>query len=475
MKKENSSQQVNRIMPSGNPFSWRFVAPLYMGSTLNPINSSILATALVPISAFLHISVAQTTILVSALYLASSIAQPTSGKLSEEFGPRRVFLVGILMVLLGGLLGGLGGTLTILVVARVLIGVGTSTAYPSAMLLIRRRAESAGMSMPPGNVLGALQIAGVVTVAVGLPIGGVLVDAWGWRTTFLVNIPFALIAFVMAALWIPRDAPIKGAKTVREILSRIDIVGIIVFGASMTALLVFLFSLPEPSWISLFLAVVFGAGLIWWELRAKHPFIDVRLLASNLALSRTYTRFALISLCIYTVLYGVTEWVGAARGMSSLEAGLLLLPMSVLSAVVVGPISGRNLVRGPLIVSAVSSIIASLGVLFLTTSTPIIWIVVITCVFGITSGTMVSGNQTALYTQVTANQIGTASGLFRTFGYIGSIASSALIGIVFHTKVSDTGMHHIAILMMVVSIVALIMTITDRRLRVITKDMSATS
>lgn len=462
-------------MPSVNPFSWKFVAPLYMGSTLNPINSSMIATALVPIAAFMHISVAHTTILVTALYLASSIAQPTAGKLSEEFGPRRIFLVGILMVLLGGLLGGVGRDLTMLVVARVLIGVGTSTAYPSAMLIIRRRAEFAGMSKPPGSVLGALQIAGVVTGAVGLPIGGVLVEAWGWRTTFLVNIPFALVAFVMAALWIPRDEPIEAAKSVREISSRIDVAGIIGFAATMTALLVFLFSLPNPTWVALGLAVVLGAAFIWWELRVKHPFIDVRLLATNLALTRTYLRFASMTLCIYTVLYGVTEWLGGARGLSSLETGLLLLPMSGLSALVVGPISKRNLVRGPLLVSAASSIVASIGVMFLRTSTPIIWILIITLIFGVTMGTMASGNQTALYTQVRAEQIGTASGLLRTFGYTGSIASSALIGIFFHTKVSDSGMHHIAIIMVAVSIIALIMTISDRRLRPSNKGDSATA
>ncbi|MFB5192834.1 MFS transporter [Alicyclobacillus fastidiosus] len=462
-------------MPSVNPFSWKFVAPLYMGSTLNPINSSMIATALVPIAAFMHISVAHTTILVTALYLASSIAQPTAGKLSEEFGPRRIFLVGILMVLLGGLLGGVGRDLTMLVVARVLIGVGTSTAYPSAMLIIRRRAEFAGMSKPPGSVLGALQIAGVVTGAVGLPIGGVFVEAWGWRTTFLVNIPFALVAFVMAALWIPRDEPIEAAKSVREISSRIDVAGIIGFAATMTALLVFLFSLPNPTWVALGLAVVLGAAFIWWELRVKHPFIDVRLLATNLALTRTYLRFASMTLCIYTVLYGVTEWLGGARGLSSLETGLLLLPMSGLSALVVGPISKRNLVRGPLLVSAASSIVASIGVMFLRTSTPIIWILIITLIFGVTMGTMASGNQTALYTQVRAEQIGTASGLLRTFGYTGSIASSALIGIFFHTKVSDSGMHHIAIIMVAVSIIALIMTISDRRLRPSNKGDSATA
>ncbi len=462
-------------MSGGTPFSWRFVAPLYMGSTLNPINSSMIATALVPISAAMHVSVAQTTTLVTALYLASSIAQPTAGKLSEEFGPRRVFLIGILLVLLGGVLGGSARDLATLVVARVFIGVGTSTAYPSAMLLIRRRAEAAGMAKPPGNVLGALQIAGVATAAVGLPIGGVLVDALGWRATFLVNIPFAIVAFLMASFWIPKDEPIEGTKTIREVALRIDVTGILAFAATITALMVFLFSLPNPVWPALAISAVLGAALLFWELNVKRPFIDVRLLAKNLALTRTYTRFASLTLCMYTVLYGVTEWIGAARGVSSFEAGLLLLPMSVISALVVGPISKRNLVLGPLLVSAVSSIVASIGVLVLTSSTPIIWILVVTSVFGVTMGTMSSGNQTALYTQVTADQIGTASGLFRTFGYIGSIASSALIGVVFHAKVSDIGMHRIAVFMMAVSVLALLLTVMDRRLREASKNMRAES
>jgi len=463
-------------MSKENPFSWKFVAPLYMGSTLNPINSSMIATALVSIALSIHISVAKTTILVTVLYLASSIAQPTSGKLSEEFGPRRVFLTGIIMILLGGLLGGIGKNLSMLIVARILIGIGTSTAYPSAMLLIRKRAEAAGMSQPPGNVLGSLQIAGVVTSVLGLPIGGVLVGTMGWRSTFMINIPVALVAFVMATLWIPKDnISTQSGKTVFDILSRIDVIGIIEFGVMITSLLVFLFSLPKINWITLGLTVVFGVALVWWELRAKHPFIDIRLLGKNGSLTRTYLRFALITLCIYTVLYGVTEWLEAAHGIPSSEAGLLLLPMSIVSAVVLGPISKRNLVRGPLIVCAVSSILASVGVLLLTASTPIIYILIITLIFGVTMGTTASSNQIALYTQVSGDQIATAAGLFRTFGYIGSIASSAIIGVVFRTKVVDSGLHVIAVIMIVVSILALFITIFDRKLERIAGSAKTTS
>lgn len=76
----------------GNAFSWRFVTPLFMGSALNPVNSSILGTALIPIAAAVQVPVGRTAVLVSVLYLASAIAQPTGGKMSEEFGPRRVLV-----------------------------------------------------------------------------------------------------------------------------------------------------------------------------------------------------------------------------------------------------------------------------------------------------------------------------------------------------------------------------------------------
>lgn len=450
-------------MTEDTAFSWRFVTPLFVGSTLNPVNSSLIATALVPIAAGIHVSVGQTTALISALYLATAIGQPTAGKLSQEFGPRRIFLAGILAVLTGGIVGALGGDLTTLIVARVLIGIGTATAYPSAMLLVRRRADQAGMAEPPGGVLGGLVITGTVTAALGLPIGGVLVDAWGWRTTFLVNIPFALVALAMALAWIPADA--RGERrTPRDIAAAIDLTGIAAFAGTLVALLVFLLSLPRADWVALGLAVVIAAFLVWWELRVARPFFDVRLLATNRALTRTYLRYAVTTLCIYTVFYGVTQWLEAGRGMSSQETGLLLLPMSAIGAALAQPLSRRNLVRLPLLLAAGSCLIGSLGVVFLGAATPIAWIVVVTLIFGITLGTTATGNQTTLFAQADAAQIGTASGLLRSFGYIGSIASSAIISVVFHSRVDDPGLHRIGWIMVAVSLAGLLLLLTDRRI-----------
>ena len=447
------------------PFSWRFTTPLFIGSALNPVNSSLIATALLPISRGLGVSLGQTVALISALYLASAIAQPTAGKAAEVFGPRRVFLAGIVAVGVGGLVGGFAQDLITLLVSRVLIGLGTSCAYPTAMLLIRRRAREAGLDKPPGGVLGGLQIAGIATASLGLPVGGVLGGALGWRAGFFVNVPVALAALVATLAWVSPDGPLDRSRSARDIASSLDLTGIAGFAAAMTALLLFLFGLPRLEWYLLGISAVFWVALAVWELRARTPFLDLRLLASNKALTRTYLRFGLVMLCVYVVLYGLTQWVEAVRGLSATEAGLLLLPMTLLGGLVILPVSRRNLVRGPVIAAAIACLAGSAGVLLIGGSTPIGWIIVITLLFGAAMGLAGPGNQTALYTQAAAEQLGTASGLLRTFGYAGSIAASAITGVVFHTAVTDNGVHLIAWIMIGVSVALVLISAADRTLR----------
>lgn len=443
-------------------FGWRFCVPLFVGAALNPINSSLIATAIVPIAAAVGVSVGRCAALVSALYLASAIAQPTAGKLCEVFGARRVFLTGIGALIAGGLIGGLGGSLTVLTLARVFIGVGTSSAYPAAMLLVRGRAEQEGMDGPPGAVLGGLVITGTVTAAAGLPLGGVLIDAWGWRTTFLVNVPVGVVAAAITLVWIPPDKKALVRRTFRQVVSDIDVVGVVGFGGTLGALMVFLVSLPQPRWGVLGAAVVMGSSLLWWELRARSPFIDVRMLTRHPGLRLTYLRFALTTLCMYAVLYGVTQWLQVGRGFSAMSTGMLLLPMTGLAALIAQPVAARSAVRIPLMVSAGSCLIGSIAVLWLNAGTGVGWILVVTVIFGVTLGTTSSANQTALYTQVPADRIATASGLLRSCGYIGSIASAAVISLAFHTAVDDHGLHLIGWTLVGVSIIGVVALAGDR-------------
>lgn len=451
--------------PATRPFAPSFTAPLYVGSALNPVNSSIIATAMVPIAAELDIPVGATGVLVSALYLASAVAQPTAGKLAEVFGPRRIFLSGIVLVLLGGVVGGLGQDLATLTVSRVLIGIGTSAAFPCSMVLIRRRARDAGLDGPPGGVLGGLAIAGMATAAVGPPIGGLLVGAAGWRWAFLINIPVTLIALVMALRRLPDDPPPDRAhRGLRQVSRRIDLPGILGFASSMTALVIFLMSLPEARWAALAVFVLVAAPTARWELRATAPFFDFRQLAANGALTRTYLRQALTLLGVYSVMYGLTQWMEAVYGLSTLQAGLMLLPMGAVSALLSRPLARRNLVRGPLVVSAVTMLVGSLGIMLLTSGSPAVTLVLVSLVFGVTSATTTIGNQTALYLAAPPDQIGTASGLFRTFGYLGTITSSVIGSIVFRDGASDHGLHRLGLVLVAAGIAVLLLTTLDRRL-----------
>jgi len=146
---DGNAAPANLKVDHEKPFGPRFVTPLFIGSALNPINSSMIAIALVSIASAMHVADGRTAILISSLYLTSAIAQPVAGRLSEEFGPRRVFLVGIVIVLVAGIIGGLARNIPTLVVARVLIGLGTSAGYPSAMLLVRRRAAAVDCASRP--------------------------------------------------------------------------------------------------------------------------------------------------------------------------------------------------------------------------------------------------------------------------------------------------------------------------------------
>lgn len=179
---------------------------------------------------------------------------------------------------------------------------------------------------------------------------------------FFINVPLSLVALIMAVSWIPLDPPYRSTKTFRTLADRIDLIGIMVFSVTMIALLVFLMSLPDPDWIILGISILLGVTFVWWEGHVSQPFIDLRLLATNGSLILTYVHFALATLCVYTVMYGVTQWLQINKNISSADVGFIILPMSLVSILLTWLVSRRNLVRSPLIASAVACLIGSVGI-----------------------------------------------------------------------------------------------------------------
>ncbi|PJJ62312.1 MFS transporter [Compostimonas suwonensis] len=443
------------------PFGWRFTAPLLLGSALNPINSSMIATGLVGIGVDFHTGPGTTASLISVLYLCSAIMQPTMGKLSTLFGPRRVFLAGIVILFVGGVVGAAAPAFGFLLVSRALIGIGTSAAYPTAMAIVRRRADEAGIGVP-SRVLGNFSIAAQVTVVFGLPIGGVLAGAFGWRALFFVNIPFAVVAFVLTLIGVAKDGPLSRERTKGGLLSAIDVPGILLFAGTVTTLLVFLSDLSSPLWWLLPVVVALGAGLFLWERRAASPLIDFRMLGRNRPLQRTYLRQALVGLGVYTALYGASQWMEQSAHLSASAVGLILLPLSGLSIVISRVVSGRGWIRWPLILAGAALILTAGVMLLITAGSSVLVLIGMSLLFGFANGFSGFANQAALYGQTSADDIAVASGLYRTVSYIGAIFSASLISITFGQAATDSGFHTLAWVIGGIGAAVLLLTVFDR-------------
>src|SRR6201981_871314 len=187
-------------------FRFRFMAAPCLGSMLNPVNSTMISTALVAIAGDFQATVAETGLLIGGIYVTSAIAQPTMGRLAVRLGARRVFLAGLYLVALAGVAGALAPTLRALIWVRVLLGIGTSAAYPTAMRILRNRAAQT-RSVEPRMALGILSMCALSTVAIGAALGGILPGLGGWRMVFTVNLPLALLGILLVFLWIPEDEP----------------------------------------------------------------------------------------------------------------------------------------------------------------------------------------------------------------------------------------------------------------------------
>nr|WP_235215755.1 MFS transporter [Phaeacidiphilus oryzae] len=461
---------------------------MMIGSMLNPINSSIIAVALVPIGVAFGAPPSETAWLVSALYLATALGQPVVGRLIDLFGPRRLFLLSTALVGLAGVVGTLAPDLGVLIAARVLLGFGTCAGYPAAMSLIRAEARRTGEDSPAG-VLTVLAVTNQTIAVIGPSLGGLLIGLGGWRTTFALNIPLALAALVLGWLRLPRTAapasvPDAEAEAGSEsgsgsgataeagrrragLARQLDLPGMAVFAVMLVSLLLFLMDLTHlgpVSYALLAVAVLAGAAFARRERRVESPFIDLRVLAGNAPLLRTYGRTLAAYVVAYSVLYGFTQWMEEGRGLTPSETALMQLPMFVV-AIGVSTLTGRRKgVRGKLIVGALGQIVACAMMLLLGGGSALWLVIAVGLVFGVPQGLNSLALQNSVYYQSDPENTAASAGLMRTFAYLGSMVASAATAWSYGAHVTDAGLHHLASFMLAAGLLYLLVTVLDRGL-----------
>src|SRR4051794_40578112 len=146
------------------------VGTILLGTLLNPLNSSMIAVALVRLRDDFAVTLATASWLVSAFYIAAAVGQPLMGRLADLLGPRRVSCAGWVLVGATGALAPLVPSFGWLVAVRVVQALGTSAAFPAGLALIRRSTPDPS-APPPAAALGALVIGGSVSAALGPVLG----------------------------------------------------------------------------------------------------------------------------------------------------------------------------------------------------------------------------------------------------------------------------------------------------------------
>ncbi|KDN88105.1 MFS transporter [Kitasatospora cheerisanensis] len=458
----------------------RLVPPMVLGSVLNPINSTVIAVALVPLGAALGASPAQTAWLVSALYLATALGQPVVGRLIDLFGPRRLFLSATTLVGVAGIVGTLAPNLGVLIAARVVLGFGTCAGYPAAMALLRAEARRTGQDSPAG-VLTLLAVANQTVAVIGPLLGGLLTSIGGWRATFALNVPLSVLAVALGALRLPRARPAETAETAGTgetagsagtvagprggFARRIDLPGMALFAVLLLTLLLFLMDPHPDRWYLPVLTAAAATAFTVRERRAAEPFIDLKVLGGNAPLLRTYARALAAYVVAYAFLYGFAQWTEEGFGLTPLQAGLVQAPTFLVGIAVSVAAGRRGGIRTTLLIGAVGQLAACALMLALGTHSPLWALLVLAVVFGIPQGANGLALQNSVFQQSDPARTGSSAGLLRTFAYLGSMVASAATAAAYGPHAGTAGMHRLAWVMLAAAALFLLLTVFDRGLR----------
>jgi len=452
------------------PMPRRMLAAILMGTVLNPINSSMIAVALVRVGRDFSVGVVSLSWLISSFYLVAAVGQSVLGRLADQFGPRRMQCAGFVLVVVAGALGPLAPSFGWLIAARLLLAVGTSAGYPAGLALLRR---ASGGARPAPSSIAAITIANSSSAALGPVIGGALVALASWPAIFYVNVVFGLVALPLALRWLPRDEQHTGGVSFALVRRIVDVPGIAAFTALLASLLALLLSLArEPLWWLVPVALLAAAALVWNDRRRADPFLDVRMLAGNRALLGVCAQYLLVNVVAFGIFFALPLWLEAARGFGSGTAGLLVAPLAgvaVLAAPVAARLVARRGERAALLAGACAMVVGTLLLATWTTTTPLWAIVPATVVLGIPIGFNNLGLQSALYGTSDPERTGAAAGLFQTCRFIGAVLSTSLLGVVFADGVDTAGLHELALMLAGVSAVVLAASVGRRRPRRITR------
>ncbi|MBA3375416.1 MAG: MFS transporter [Actinobacteria bacterium] len=330
-----SDVAVNRSPAQGHVNPWLVLVLVCMAQFMVILDATIVNVALPSIQADLDMSDADLQWIVNAYTLVFGGFLLLGGRAGDLVGRKRIFLVGVVVFTVASLLNGLAPSSEVLIVCRGLQGLGAALVAPAALSIITTTFAEGAERAKAMSVWAAIAVGGG---AVGLLLGGILVEAFSWPWIFFVNIPVGIAVFVAALRFVPESKDERAHKS-------FDLAGAVTVTAGLVILVYAIVKAQEKGWASAHTLVVGGIALalliafVFVERRSIEPLVRLSIFRVRTVRAANVAMF-FVAAGLFAMFFFNTLYLQRVLGYSALEAGLAFLPFTV------GIIIGAGLSQG---------------------------------------------------------------------------------------------------------------------------------
>jgi len=341
----------------GDSLRWMILLTVIIGTFLGRLDQTIVGLGLPKIIDEFHITVSAAGWIATAYILANAVFVPIWGKLGDTIGRRKVYLLGFTIFIFGSVLAGLSWNLGSMLIFRVIQAIASSADYPTAMSII---AVTFKQGRERAQALGIWSSSFAAAVVFGPLIGGPLIDNFGWRSIFLINLPIGMIGILMALTFIRES--LSDIKTVK-----FDWWGAIILGGALSSLVLVLDKGQSWGWLSLnsilcYIAIiVFTAIFIRIEKNQDEPIVDLKFFRNSVFVNTLINNFV-VFMGMMGCVFLIPIFVQTFLGYSATQTGFLFIPMAlfmVTAAPLGGSLTGKV---EPRYIIFISTLVASFGI-----------------------------------------------------------------------------------------------------------------
>ncbi|MFF7848255.1 MFS transporter [Streptomyces cinereoruber] len=416
----------------GHP--WLTLFAVAVGVMMVALDGTIVAIANPAIKADLDATLAQVQWITNGYLLALAVALITAGKLGDRFGHRQTFIIGIAGFAAASGAIGLSDSIGAVIAFRILQGLFGALLMPAALGLLRATFPAEKLNMAIGiwgMVIGASTAGGPI-------VGGLLVEHVSWQSVFFINVPVGVLALVLG-LVILKDHRAENAPR------SFDVLGILLLSGAMGTLVWGLIKAGESwgwgggkTWACLLGAVLLFVLFAVWETKVKEPLVPLGMFRS-VPLSAGVVLMVLMAFAFMGGLFFVTFYLQGVQGLSPVDSGLHLLPLTAMM-IVSSPLAGALITkfgpRVPLVGGMVCTAVAMFGMITLSAGTGTLAMSLWFALLGLGLAPVMVGATEVIVGNAPLELSGVAGGLQQAAMQVGGALGTAVLGAVMSSKVS---------------------------------------